>query len=426
MTIKLLAVGDLHIGRLPSRLPESLTGRALDFSPARAWEQTVELACSEGVHAVVLAGDVVESDRDFFEALPRLQAGIEKLTEAGIRILAVTGNHDVQVLPKLAARIPSFELLGEGGEWQSVTLQADKAESLTLWGWSFPAAQVRNSPLANFPGRLGSKPAIGVLHCDRDQSDSPYAPVTSGELRAANLDGWLLGHIHQPDDLGPHNPAGYLGSVVGLDAGEAGQRGPWLLEWDGGVLKRFSQMPLGPIRWQRLTVDLAGVNEPTQVASRFADAMDQLSVALDERGDRSQLIAIRLTLTGETTLSNDVLLDAMPEPEQTQHLSGHTERAWFIERYRIEAKPYRPLEEIARRDDQPGLLAKRLLTLEQNHGDPARERLIDEAMQVAEHTLSDGGWRDLPGERPTREQVAGWLQARGQDALRAMLAGEQD
>ena len=89
--MKLLALGDIHLGRRPSRLPEELAGRAADFCPAKALQLTVDAAIENGVDAVLFAGDVVESEDDYFEALRELQTNIDRLTRAGIQVIAVGG-----------------------------------------------------------------------------------------------------------------------------------------------------------------------------------------------------------------------------------------------------------------------------------------------------------------------------------------------
>ncbi len=426
MSVKLLAVGDLHIGRLPTRLPESFAHRAGDFSPAAAWDQVVRYACEAQVEAVLLAGDVVESTHDFFEALPRLQNGIATLAATGIRTLAVSGNHDVEVLPQLAERIPECELLGADGRWECASVTAANGETVDVWGWSFPALEVRHSPLTDFPGRQSSHPSIGLLHCDRDQSASVYAPVTSQALSASGLDAWLLAHIHQPDALSLENPIGYLGSVVGLDAGEPGARGPWLLEWQNNQLQRFEQCPLGPIRWERISLDISGAESVAEVEQRLSDSLEQLAAELAAEKDPSELIAIRLLLVGETNLDEGSIRARLPAPDQAQGLPGSRQRQWFLERCDSRLLPYTPLRDIAKRADQPGLLARQLIILNTTSGSTEREELIDQATPVAEQALRQGRWRDLPQPTLSREQVAEWLQQRGRAALRAMLAEERN
>src|SRR6056297_1343596 len=230
--MKLLAVGDMHLGRIPVSLPDALTGHARQLGPEVAWSRSVDAAIAHGVEAVLLAGDVVDRERDFFAGYDPLRAGIERLLADGIRVLAVAGNHDTHVLPRLADHVDGLELVGRGGRWESVALSIG-----SVVGWSFPSRRVTRSPLNDWSEPDGPRPRIGLLHCDRDQSDSVHAPVSSAELERAGLDAWLLGHIHKPDLADPAGdnaarPSGYLGSISALRASETGVRGPWLLDVD--------------------------------------------------------------------------------------------------------------------------------------------------------------------------------------------------
>ena len=102
MSVRILCTGDIHLGRRPSRVPEGLDARAL--GPARAWEALVEKAIELPVDAAALTGDIVDESNKLYEAYSVLQKGVERLLEAGIAVFAVAGNHDYNVLPRLAGR----------------------------------------------------------------------------------------------------------------------------------------------------------------------------------------------------------------------------------------------------------------------------------------------------------------------------------
>src|SRR5262245_40987018 len=109
MACRLLFVGDIHLGRRPTGLPESLRELGVDpaeLTPAAAWRAAVAIARDLRVDAVVLAGDVVDHADDRFEAYAHLEAGVRDLEAASIATVAVVGNHDVEVLPRLARQIP--------------------------------------------------------------------------------------------------------------------------------------------------------------------------------------------------------------------------------------------------------------------------------------------------------------------------------
>lgn len=178
--MKLLCAADLHLGRQPSRVPGHLEDLADRLTPAESWRRLVALAKAEGVTAVLLAGDVVEDEHDFFEAFADLRSGAEELAAAGIALVAVAGNHDVGVLPRLAQAVPSVRVLGAGGHWEALPLGSGGTR-VNVVGWSWPAKQVTASPLDGLAEALAAlvpAPTLGLLHCDLDRSRSAYAPVS--------------------------------------------------------------------------------------------------------------------------------------------------------------------------------------------------------------------------------------------------------
>lgn len=370
--MKLLAVGDMHLGRVPAALPEALGGSARQLGPEIAWQRSVEAAIEHQVEAVLLAGDVVDRERDFFAGYDPLRAGIERLLDRGIRVLAVAGNHDTHVLPRLADNVEGLELLGRGGRWQAVALSTG-----SVIGWSFPNRRVTQSPLADWAEPESAQPRIGLLHCDRDQSDSVHAPVSSRELERAGLDAWLLGHIHKPD-LGDteDRPAGYLGSISALRASETGVRGPWLLE----VVEqrvRVRQLALAPLAYETISIDVGTLEHADALDARILTAGREAVASRVEADTLPDALGLRIRLIGDhaeaVALGETVrgLNDALPVFEE----SGCRV---FVDRLDAAFGPPADLEVLAREPSPAGLLARDLLLLAGPDSD-ARRRLISEA-----------------------------------------------
>jgi len=425
MPLTLLAAADLHLGRRPSRLPAGLTDRILarELGPAGAWERLVDLALEQEVQALLLAGDVVEAEHDFFEAYGELRDGVERLVETDVRVLAVAGNHDTRVLPYLADQLEGFDLLGRDGAWESTTVVGD-GEELTVHGWSFPRPSVRTDPVAGHRFERGPGPNLGLLHCDRDQAGSRYAPVPGRALDAADLDGWLLGHIHRPDSLEAPRPAGYLGSLTGLDPGEPGPRGPWLLAVERGAIREVTHLPIGPLRWLSVEVDVEQIEEPEEARIRVLDRFRALDEAIRDEWTPPRAVGARVTLAGRTRYWRE--LEALFEREDPEELAiGEGSVIYFVERLRFETLPEIELEELARRDDPAGLLARRLLLLDRSPDDPERTDLVDRARRRLERTARDSAWDGLEADPPNRSETAEWLRRAGRDALVRLMAQEE-
>ena len=415
--MKILAVGDMHLGRTPSRLPPEL--HAPDLGPAEGWRRAVDAALDLDVQAVLLAGDVVDRDDDFFEAYRALESGVRRLADAGIAVIGVAGNHDVMVLPRLARHIPQFRLLGGGGQWDSCRIQGG-GDTVTLWGWSFPQARVLASPLEDQSFDPAPGINLGLLHCDRDAGpDSPYAPVSRGELERAGLDGWLLGHIHKPDALTAESPNGYLGSLTGLDRGESGPHGPWMLTVADGRIVEVDHLSLAPLRWETLEVDLEGIGEPAEAKERLLQAVIALDGGLASLPAAPNAAGLSVVFTGRTGFGS-AALDQFSRDDRDELHTGAAGTRYFIVSAHPDTRPEIDLEELAGRPDPAGLLATRLLWLDRPEGDPERDRLVDQARRDLRDQSAKAVWRGLAADGDAPDPVA-WLRQAGYRALDRLL-----
>lgn len=409
----LLAIGDMHLGRLPAALPDELDSRRRELGPEAAWSRAVAEAIEREVDGVVLAGDVVERHRDFFVAYGELKTGVERLAKAGIEVIAVAGNHDTHVLPRLAEEIDSLHLLGAGGHWQQYRLG-----EATIIGWSFPQSRVNFSPLDSFPRLDPKKTLIGLLHCDRDQSDSTYAPVSSADLKDASVDAWLLGHIHQPDNLDTDRPIGYLGSVNALRASETGARGPWLVDIEDGKVMT-THLPLAPLRFETLSVDCSELDDCDALSGAILTAARERVIELQQTDYLPDALGLRVELVGQCTVSDRL-------PEAAGRLLSEA-RPWtengiscFIHRIHTRTVPHLDLESLARQSDPCGLLARRLLALD-NPGSEEWQRLVDKARPSVEAITGSREFRELH-RSPSDDEIAADLARAGRLALSQLIA----
>ncbi len=422
--MKILAVGDIHLGRRPSRIPAGFPLSRDDLSPAAAWQRSCDLAIREEVAAVLLAGDVVESERDFFEAYRALKEGVERLTGAGIEVIAVAGNHDVEVLPRLADALgdeQGFTLLGRGGEWEWRDVG-----SVRIWGWSFPTRKVYKSPFDGTELERGSGFNMALLHCDLDVSGSPYAPVKRRELDGTGLDAWLLGHIHRPHALSAESPKGYLGCLSGMDPGERGPRGPWLMNFEGARLVEMKQIPLAPIQWRAMDIDLSGLDDIGEVEKLIVTRAGEFDAEHFSVESAPGAVGLRVRFIGQTAIAEELSgsIDRLKEEHSHFEAGG---REYFVEQFEAAVLPRTDLNELAKRGDPLGLLAARLLLLERPAEDPERTRLIAAAKMRFQTGLADHNWKELESndEEVHDARIAERLKFVGNAALLKLHAQQQ-
>ena len=368
MSDQLLLVGDLHLGRRPVGIDHVLSDHGMspnDLSPAAGLRNLVEEALDNIPRAVVFAGDLVDQDDDVFEAYDVLSVQMERLRKAGIPVYAVAGNHDGLILPRLIDRVSGVTLMGAEGTWSRHEVEGD-GRPIDLIGWSFPGRACRDCPLdhptfeSTLAGRRSGASTIGVFHGDLDVLDSRYAPVSRKRLLDEQaVAGWFLGHVHVPGALGKSRPVGYLGSVVGLDIGETGSHGVWRVGFDAGSNLSAKQIPLAPIRWEMLAIDLSGCVLPDADAVHefvISHVREFVSADVSCQDERLRCAAIRITLTGR--LEDRESVREFKDRCDASKMSFHVEQLLVvIESVRDSTMPVLDLGELSREQSPVGHVA---------------------------------------------------------------------
>ncbi len=380
MSIKILATADMHLGKRSSGVPENETAG----SPAHTWDLIVNWCLKNDVDVLALLGDIVEKDNRFFEAFQPLFNGFQKLREGGVKVFMISGNHDHDIPRQLdsAVELDNVKLIGRDGKWEAVTFVKGDLR-LQFAGWSFPREHVRANPLLDFdslsldPGM----PVIGLLHCDVNALNSSYAPVPLAGLISKQVDAWLLGHIHKPMALNASMPlVHYTGSPHAFSAKEPGEHGPLLVTINGKDDITAGTIPLSPIRYETICLDIApGMQLPdfrTRLMHKLLQdvgARKSASVHLkyliydvELEGKHEHLPAIDQWISearySETEVSNDV--------------------QFSVRKFRSKLMPYiKNLEEYVSQNTPVGVLAETILAIRENRSTPLLGRLMNKWMK---------------------------------------------
>jgi len=383
-TVRILIAGDVHLGRSSSRVAPD---PGVDLTTRGAWTRLVDAAVRERVDLLCLSGDVADAHNRFFEAIGTLESGIQRLAEHGITTVAVTGNHDHDVLPRLARRLDpgQFRLLGQGGAWERFTLERDGRPVLHVDGWSFAQESVRTSPLADYAPLADPRtPTLGLVHGDLDVVDSSYAPLAGADLRAAPIAGWMLGHVHAPRRMEP--PGGpfitYPGSPQAMDPGEPGVHGAVRLDLVDGRCGPLRVLPISTVRYDQLDVDLSGAESLPDVDDRVLEATEAAArAAAADGGDALAALSLRVQLTGRTPLADRLRCDLVQRATDLERTISGVRVS--IDRVTVSARPAIDLAEQAAMPTPPGRLARLLLDLDGAGDDgvvrPETRRVLEEA-----------------------------------------------
>jgi len=371
--MKILATADIHIGRRSASF-ESHSSRS-------AWERIVEKAISEKIDLLLLAGDIVDEENKFFEAVGPLERGVSKLAENRIQTVAVAGNHDFDVLKRIAKKLPSeFKLFSN--EWSYIDFPFESPQ-VRIIGWSFPEAHYKTSPVSEFKKEFlkNDLPTFGLLHADLDNSSSIYAPVKSSELLDIPLDLWILGHIHKPGfccESGGTTVL-YCGSPQALDPSETGIHGSWILELKNGKLSKPSLIPISSVMYDKYSISISGAETEEELQTSIYDG---IKTYCDRELSETCLTEIQMNLTIEGETSHPSLVREISEEFMNSEKDYSIKNTFGneiqlqISDYSLSLRPKISVEKLSKESGVLGVMAKLIQKLERGDESETVEALM--------------------------------------------------
>ncbi len=373
--MKLILTGDLHLGRTSTRVPEAWSDHARTL---HGWERLVDATIRANADVLLLSGDAIDAANRYWESLGPFESGVKTLHEAGVQTVAVAGNHDALVLPALA-KSTGLLLLGQGGQWERVTLEKDGIPMLHVDGWSFPAETVFEDPLDSYsPAPHDGLPVLGLVHGDPGVTDSRYAPLSIHALSSAPVDAWLLGHIHKPSFTEGAPWILMPGSPHPLDPGESGPHYAWSCEVENGKLTPPEPFCPAILRYEEVEIPL----NLTDIPSREL-LYQRIQKEVTPFRSEGHLV-LRLTFTG-TTDYPDLLEESLAG---IQDLTGTDE--WSINRVDSYVHPNLNLEELRQSGPVQALLIRAM-----QEGDLTLQSRLQSVLDPVVHHAAFSG-KDLP------------------------------
>lgn len=293
--MKLIHTADLHLDS-PIRSAKDAEKSAIRRNEIlSSFGRIVRLAEENGAKAVLISGDLFDSDRVTARALQYLLSQIGSAPD--IRFFCLRGNHDRSAFSG-ASGLPDNLVLFDD------SLRAyPLSDGVTLYGSENPYALSAASP---FDPECFN---IAMLHGDPSDFAADF-PESAGSLPLSrfagkNINYLALGHIHEGSEgrLDSRGIWRYPGCPNGRGFDECGVKGVVLLEIDGqNAVSAF--LPTSDRVYHDVTVDLTDLSDP---AARLA----AVRAAVGGIPDRD---ALRLTLTG--TRSEDCPVDALRLTEE--------------------------------------------------------------------------------------------------------------
>jgi DNA repair exonuclease SbcCD nuclease subunit len=422
-SFRFLHAADLH-------LDSPLRGLGADAPAVRIRQATrdalgnlVDLAIAEKVDFVVVAGDLYDGDWPDFRTGQALVAALARLTRAGIRVVAIRGNHDAESVLTRSLRLPDGATL----------LRADRPDTVDwpelgviLHGQSFETRDVQQNLAQAYPRPAPNRFNIGLLHTAATgrPGHASYAPCTVEQLASHGYDYWALGHIHAREEVLRDPWIVFPGNLQGRHVNEGGAKGASLVTVRHGRVASVEHRPLDVVRWNRVIVDCDGAADEEAVLERCRRAIGAAMDATDGR-----LLAMRLRLEGPCPAHLALARDpaALRQKLLAAGLEVAEADAFWLEDVRLATRPMLDLDSLRARDDAVGRLVRMIETLTEQPEAAAGPAAAAKSYAAALLDRGAGGLRQALGPdhaavRAAEGHLSPELLQRARDLLLARLA----
>lgn len=334
MRFTFIHAADLHIDSPLAGL--SLKDKTVAERFADAGRRAVEALVAETIASeaafLIIAGDVFDGDwKDITTGLFFVRA-IGALHRAGIPTFIVKGNHDAESV--MSRDLPYPETVQVFPSNKAATL-ALETHRVALHGRSFPH-RLTGDFVETYPARRDGWLNIGVLHTSLDgtRGHDGYAPCSVDDLKRFGYDYWALGHIHSAEIVHREPWIVYPGNLQGRSVRETGAKGAMRVTVEDGRIVDVTPLALDGARWAHLQLDIAGVDNETDVIARIEQALADTHAQSEDRP-----LAVRVTLLGVTPLHNRLIArrEALQDDIRASGF-GIAEACW-VEQLKIKTTP---------------------------------------------------------------------------------------
>jgi DNA repair exonuclease SbcCD nuclease subunit len=335
MDFTFIHAADLHIDSPFAALGRKNAEAAAFFAQAsrRAVQALVDQTIQSKAAFLVIAGDVFDGDWADVSTGLFLMREFVRLERANVPVIMLRGNHDAE------------SRMSRGLKWPDNVMEFStrKAESFelahlrtVLHGRGFPDRAVEADFVRSYPPRRDGWLNIGVLHTslEGNANHAVYAPCSIVDLKNFGYDYWALGHVHQAAVIEREPYIVYPGNLQGRSIRETGAKGAMSVSVSDGRIADVQPLDLGPARWAHVEIDIAACDALDDVYTHIHARLGEAHAQADGRA-----LAVRITLTGATSLHDRLLAERVALEEQALGIAERVSAQCWIEKIRLATKP---------------------------------------------------------------------------------------
>ena len=326
--MKFLHAADIHLDSALAGLRRAgaVPPHVIHDCTRRAFARLIDLAITEDVAFVIIAGDLYDADWKDFSTGLHFAGEMRRLARP---CYIVRGNHDAaSVITRSLQTPPNVHVFSER---KAETVLLDPP-GVALHGRSFPNRAVPEDLSASYPPPVAGKLNIGVLHTSANDpgEHAAYAPCSVAALAASGYDYWALGHIHARRVLHERPYVVFPGNIQGRHPNETGAKGAYLVEVQDGRVASVQFRATDVLRWAQAAVDSGGAESLAEIAARV-----RVSLAEAQHGADGLPLIVRVVLSGATACHPALLADPDALDAECRNAAAALSGELFIERVRL-------------------------------------------------------------------------------------------
>jgi DNA repair protein SbcD/Mre11 len=257
--ISFIHAADLHLDSPMvglKHLPANILSRVRE-STFTALGKLTSAAIDNNVDFVILAGDLYDGEDRSLRAQSRFRNEMRKLSQKGIPVYVIHGNHDHLNGSWVHLDMPS-NVHFFSSDVEMKIFHTKRGEKVHLYGFSYLQRHILDKRIDDYQKQERADFHIGILHGNEGggTDHDNYAPFTIKDLHEKEFDYWALGHIHKRTILSETPPIIYPGNLQGRNKKEVGVKGCYCITLNELEAKK-EFVATSDVVWEEVTVDAA-------------------------------------------------------------------------------------------------------------------------------------------------------------------------
>src|SRR4051812_31955220 len=260
--MKLVHAADIHLDSPMHGLAAYDTAPVdeLRLATRRALRGLIDLCLDEEADALLIGGDLYDGDWHDYATGAQFVREAQRLREADIPVVVVTGNHDAASRITKALRLPEGVHVLPVDAPGTVVLES---LGLAVHGQGYATAAVTDDLSAAYSSPRSGLVNVGLLHTSADGrfDHAPYAPCRVERLAAHGYEFWGLGHVHERMLLHADPPVLFPGCLQGRSVRETGPKGATVVTFGADHVASMDARTPDVVRWNVVDVDATALTD---------------------------------------------------------------------------------------------------------------------------------------------------------------------